>query len=92
MSRRSASRPTRVTASRDSSGCSSRLTTLTAASLAWGALRAWRRTGQAGARWPGIRDLILEELADRHVPTTVYVLPDEPMPEDAPADDQLSLL
>jgi Zn-dependent peptidase ImmA (M78 family)/O-acetyl-ADP-ribose deacetylase (regulator of RNase III) len=49
-------------------------------------------TGQAGARWPGVRDLILEELADRHVPTTVYVLPDEPMPEDAPADDQLSLL
>lgn len=49
-------------------------------------------TGQAGARWPGIRDLVLEELADRHVATTVYVLPDKPMPEDAPADDQLSLL
>ena len=49
-------------------------------------------TGQAGARWPGVRDLVLEELADRHVATTVYVLPDAPMPEDAPADDQLSLL
>ena len=49
-------------------------------------------TGQAGGRWPSVRDLILEELADRHIPTTVYVLPDEPMPEDAPADNQLSLL
>lgn len=49
-------------------------------------------TGQGGARWPHVRDLILEELADRHVPTTVYVLPDAAMPEDAPAEDQLSLL
>jgi Zn-dependent peptidase ImmA (M78 family)/O-acetyl-ADP-ribose deacetylase (regulator of RNase III) len=49
-------------------------------------------TGQAGGHWPSVRDLILEELADRHVPTVVYVLPDEPMPEDAPADEQLSLL
>ena len=39
-----------------------------------------------------VRDLILEELADRHVASIVYVLPDAPMPEDASADDQLSLL
>lgn len=49
-------------------------------------------TGQAGGHWPEVRDLILDQLADRGVATTVYVLPDEPMPEDAPADEQLSLL
>jgi len=49
-------------------------------------------TGQGGGRWPEIRDLILAELADQHVPTTVYVLPEQAMPEDAPADQQLSLL
>jgi O-acetyl-ADP-ribose deacetylase (regulator of RNase III) len=49
-------------------------------------------TGQGGSRWPSVRDLILEELADRHVSSVDYVLPDAPMPEDAPADDQLSLL
>jgi O-acetyl-ADP-ribose deacetylase (regulator of RNase III) len=49
-------------------------------------------TGQGGARWPSVRDLVLEELADRQVTSTVYVLPDAPMPEDVPADDQLSLL
>lgn len=49
-------------------------------------------TGQGGVRWPEVRDLILEELADRHVTTTVYVLPDVPMPEDAPVDEQLRLL
>jgi hypothetical protein len=49
-------------------------------------------TGQAGGRWPEVRDLILAELADRGVQTTVYVLPDEPMPEDAPAVEQLVLL
>ena len=48
-------------------------------------------TGQAGGRWPKVRDLILEELANRHVATTVYVLPGARMPEDAPADEQLSL-
>lgn len=48
-------------------------------------------TGQGGARWPKIRDLIVEELVDHQVPTTVYVLPDSAMPEDAP-DDQLSLI
>jgi O-acetyl-ADP-ribose deacetylase (regulator of RNase III) len=49
-------------------------------------------TGQAGGRWPEVRDLILEELAGRHVSTTVYVLPGAPMPEDAVVDDQLTLL
>lgn len=49
-------------------------------------------TGQGGARWPSVRDLILEELADRHIHTTVYVLPDAPMPEDSHIEDQLSLL
>ena len=49
-------------------------------------------TGQGGGRWPEIRDLILEELASRRVDSTVYVLPDEPMPEDAPVDQQLSLI
>jgi hypothetical protein len=49
-------------------------------------------TGQGGARWPNVRDLIIEELADEHVPVTVYVLPDAPMPEDTPAEDQLALL
>ena len=49
-------------------------------------------TGQGGARWPSVRDLVLEELADRWVASTVYVLPDAPMPEDVPADEQLSLL
>jgi IrrE N-terminal-like domain len=48
-------------------------------------------TGQAGGRWPEIRDLILEELADRHVVTTVYVLPGASMPEDALIDEQLTL-
>jgi len=49
-------------------------------------------TGQGGARWPQVRDLILEELVDRGVSTTVYVLPEAAMPEDASVDDQLSLL
>ncbi len=49
-------------------------------------------TGQGGVRWPEVRDLILEELADRHVATTVYVLPDAPMPEDASFGEQLRLL
>jgi Zn-dependent peptidase ImmA (M78 family)/O-acetyl-ADP-ribose deacetylase (regulator of RNase III) len=49
-------------------------------------------TGQGGARWPNVRDLVLEELADRHVPVTVYVLPDAPMPEDTPVQEQLTLI
>jgi O-acetyl-ADP-ribose deacetylase (regulator of RNase III) len=49
-------------------------------------------TGQGGARWPQVRDLVIEELVDHQVPTTVYVLPDAPMPEDAPTEDQLSLI
>lgn len=48
-------------------------------------------TGQGGMSWPKVRDLIIEELADRHIPTMVYVLPDAPMPEDTPAEEQLSL-
>jgi O-acetyl-ADP-ribose deacetylase (regulator of RNase III) len=49
-------------------------------------------TGQGGTPWPRIRDLVLEELADRHVETTVYVLPEAAMPDDAPVEDQLSLV
>jgi len=49
-------------------------------------------TGQGGTAWPKVRDLVLEELADRHVRTTVYVLPDAAMPEDAPVDEQLTLV
>jgi O-acetyl-ADP-ribose deacetylase (regulator of RNase III) len=49
-------------------------------------------TGQGGAAWPKVRDLVIEELADRHVPTTVYVLPDTEMPEDAPTEAQLTLV
>jgi hypothetical protein len=49
-------------------------------------------TGQGGTPWPGVRDLVLAEVADRHVATTVYVLPDAPMPEDSSADEQLTLV
>jgi O-acetyl-ADP-ribose deacetylase (regulator of RNase III) len=49
-------------------------------------------TGQGGTPWPQVRDLVLEELADRHVTSTVYVLPDAPMPEDTVVDEQLSLV
>lgn len=48
-------------------------------------------TGQGGTPWPLVRDLVIEELADRHVTTTVYVLPDASMPEDAPVEEQLTL-
>lgn len=48
-------------------------------------------TGQGGMPWPPIRDLILEEVVDRGVPVTVYVLEDEPMPEDAELPAQLTL-
>ena len=36
-------------------------------------------------------DLILEEVVDRGVPVRVYVLEDEPMPEDAELPAQLTL-
>ena len=49
-------------------------------------------TGQGGMRWPNVRDLILEELAGRHIPVTVYVLPDAPMPEEASDAEQMVLL
>ena len=48
-------------------------------------------TGQGGMPWPPIRDLILEEVVDRGVSVTVYVLEDEPMPEDAEVPVQLTL-
>jgi hypothetical protein len=48
-------------------------------------------TGQGGMSWPKVRDLIIEELADRQILTTIYVLPDAPMPEDTPEEEQLSL-
>jgi O-acetyl-ADP-ribose deacetylase (regulator of RNase III) len=49
-------------------------------------------TGQGGTPWPRVRDLVLEELADRHVTSTVYVLPDAPMPEDSVVEGQLTLV
>lgn len=48
-------------------------------------------TGQGGMRWPAVRDLILEELGQRHVPVTVYLLPDAPAPDDVSEADQLAL-
>lgn len=49
-------------------------------------------TGQGGTPWPKVRDLILEELGGRHLPVTVYVLPDAPMPEEASEQEQTALL
>lgn len=49
-------------------------------------------TGQGGTAWPPIRDLLLEELADRQVSVTVYVLPDAPMPQDSESATQLKLV
>lgn len=49
-------------------------------------------TGQAGMAWPKVRDLIIDELVDRGVPVTVYLLPDAPMPEEASDEGQLALL
>jgi O-acetyl-ADP-ribose deacetylase (regulator of RNase III) len=48
-------------------------------------------SGQGGMPWPPIRDLILEEVVDRGVSVTVYVLEDEPMPDDAEVPAQLTL-
>jgi Zn-dependent peptidase ImmA (M78 family) len=48
-------------------------------------------TGQGATPWPRVRDLILEELVERDVVVTVYVLEDEPMPEVAPDNGQLTL-
>lgn len=47
-------------------------------------------TGQAGGSWPLIRDLVLSELVDQAVPVTVYVLPDESMPDELP--EQLTII
>jgi O-acetyl-ADP-ribose deacetylase (regulator of RNase III) len=49
-------------------------------------------TGQGGMPWRPIRDLLLEELADRGVAVVVYVLPDAQMPQDAPAATQMALV
>ncbi len=48
-------------------------------------------TGQGGADWPTVRDLVLEELVNRGVPVTVYVLPDAQMPPEAMEAEQLAL-
>lgn len=49
-------------------------------------------TGQAGMAWPRVRDLIIDEVVDRGVRVTVYLLPDAPMPEEALDQGQLALL
>lgn len=49
-------------------------------------------TGQAGMPWPYVRDLILEELVDRGIAVTVYVLPEASMPPEEISQPQLSLL
>lgn len=49
-------------------------------------------TGQGGAKWPTVRDLVLEELVNIGVPVTVYVLPEARMPPEALEAEQLSLL
>lgn len=48
-------------------------------------------TGQGGTPWPRIRDLVLEELAGKHLPVTVYVLPDAPMPDEVALEGQTLL-
>jgi O-acetyl-ADP-ribose deacetylase (regulator of RNase III) len=48
-------------------------------------------TGQGATPWPRVRDLILEELVERDVSVTVYVLESESMPEEAPDSGQLTL-
>ena len=49
-------------------------------------------TGQGGAEWPTVRDLILQALVSRGIPVTVYVLPEAQMPPEALDAEQLSLL
>lgn len=48
-------------------------------------------TGQGATPWPTVRDLILEELVEREVTITVYVLEGEPMPEESLNYGQLTL-
>ena len=48
-------------------------------------------TGQGGAEWPQVRDLILEELIDHGRDVSVYVLADAQMPEETTLDEQLTL-
>ena len=49
-------------------------------------------TGQGGADWPTVRDLVLEELVNGGVPVIVYVLPEAQMPPDALEAEQLTLV
>ncbi len=42
--------------------------------------------------WPKVRDIIFDEVVDRGVPVTVYLLPDAPMPDEALEEGQLMLL
>jgi len=49
-------------------------------------------TGQAATPWRYVRDLILEELVDRGISVTVYVLPEASMPQEEISHDQLVLL
>ena len=49
-------------------------------------------TGQGGAEWPTVRDLVLEEVVSRGVPVTVYVLPEAQMLPEALDAEQLALL
>lgn len=48
-------------------------------------------TGQAGGKWPPIRDLIIEMLVDQGIPVTVYVLPEQRMPDEQLPVQQLTL-
>jgi hypothetical protein len=48
-------------------------------------------TGQGGAVWPIVRDLVLQELVNKGIGVTVYVLPDARMPPEAMEAEQLIL-
>ena len=48
-------------------------------------------TGQGATPWPRVRDLILEEVVERDVAVTVYVLENEQMPEEVLDTGQLTL-
>ena len=48
-------------------------------------------TGQGGADWRTVRDLVLEELANKGIPVTAYVLPEARMPSEALETEQLAL-
>lgn len=48
-------------------------------------------TGQGRTPWATVRDLVLEELCERGIDVTVYVLPEQPMPDELPDQTQLVL-